>query len=136
MITRQAWALARTFADRIGIPPGGRCLTSEAAWRVILIARVYEEAAEVAWRQALVQAVVSGGTSEGFEIVSKAFRRYRETLLPWVGKEREEEERRLMGMVEKMSKYQLQVSPLKKTGRFTDMAEFKALIETIGRKVD
>ena len=104
MITRQAWAAAQVFAKAIGLPPGGPSLTTDAAWRVIMIVRMYEEASDILWRQALVQATVGGSTPEGFDAVSRAFRRYRETATPWLETQREKDEEELRKSVAELAK--------------------------------
>lgn len=114
MITRRAWAAAQIFAHEIGLPPGGICPASEAAWRVKLTVRAYEEAAETQWRQALVQAVISGGSPEGFDAVSRSFRKYRETAIPWMEGLREKEEMELRRRYAEISKKAFSITPLEK----------------------
>lgn len=104
MTTRQAWAAARVFASAIGLPPGGMSLTTEAAWRVVMLVRMYEESSEILWRRTQIQALVSGNSQEGFDAVARAFRLYRETATPWLEEEREKSERELRSLVTEMSK--------------------------------
>lgn len=112
MTTRRVWAAAQIFAKTIGLPPGGNCPAAEAAWRVILTVRAYEEAAELQWRQAQLQAIVSGNSQEGFEAVTRAFRRYRETALPWLEVQREKEEAELKRRFTEFSKHLVSIKPL------------------------
>lgn len=128
MTTRQAWSAARIFARAIGLPPGGESLTAEAAWRVVMIVQAYEEASEVMWRQAMVQAIISGGTQEGFDSVARAFRLYRETANPWLEVEREKEEERLRKKVAEFVRHRITVKPI-------DMPKIFPGMSTGSRKV-
>jgi len=110
--TRQAWSAARIFSRAIGLPPGGDSLTTEAAWRVVLIVQAYEEASEIMWRQAMTQAIISGNTQDGFDSVARAFRRYRETATPWLEVEREKEEEVLRKKVAEFVKHRVVVKPI------------------------
>lgn len=112
MTTRRVWAAAQVFAKSIGLPPGGNCPAAEAAWRVILTVRAYEDAAELQWRQALLQATISGNNAEGFDAVTRAFRRYRETVLPWLESQREIEEAELKRRYAEFSKHLVSIKPL------------------------
>ena len=111
MTTRQAWSASQVFAKSIGLPPGGPSLTAEAAWRVVMIVRMYEEAAEILWRQAQIQSVVGGSSAEGFDAVARAFRKYRETATPWLEGMREKDEQELREHVQELSRtFQVVVS--------------------------
>jgi len=112
VITRRVWAAAQVFAKTIGLPPGGNCPAAEAAWRVILTVRAYEEASELQWRQAQLQAIIAGNSPDGFDAVTRAFRRYRETALPWLGPQREKEEAELRRRFAEFSKHLVSIKPL------------------------
>jgi hypothetical protein len=76
-----------------------------------MIVRMYEDAAEILWRQAQVQATIGGQTPEGFDAVSRAFRKYRETATPWLETQREKDEEELRRNVAEMArKFEVVVS--------------------------
>lgn len=87
----------------------------------------------MAWHQALVQAVISGSSQDGFESVSKSFRRYRETLWPWMEMERERREKKMMQMLDVLSQYKIEVRPLQKEGTATDVTRFRELLSSLER---
>ena len=60
----------------------------------------------------MVQAIISGGTQEGFDSVSRAFRKYRETANPWLEVEREKEEELLRKKVAKFVEHKITVKAL------------------------
>ena len=99
------------FSERIGIPPNAPSLVAAAAWQIIMTVSSHREAAETLWRQALLQAVVSGGrTQESFDAVSSAFRRYRETDNPWLEKVRQAEEKIIREAVQELAKTPLTIT--------------------------
>lgn len=71
-------------------------------WRVRLFVRAKEADAEIRWKQALLQALVTG--KDGFDVVQRMFRRYQEALSPWMAAEREREERMLIEKAEQFAR--------------------------------
>jgi len=122
------WGLARAFSRRIGIPPGGRCLVSEVAWRVVLIVQAYEQEAEMTLEQAKLQAVIAGTTQQGYDSVVRAFRMYRESMFPWMESLREEAEADIRAKVEAFSaRGAVTVTPVGKGAAANDKSGLSAL---------
>lgn len=114
MTSRQGWATASAFADRIGFPPGSPSdLTTEAAWRVIVLIQAHRELAESARTRTMVQAILSGpGSNEGFEATTRAYRRYTECVTPWLETERLDFEAELRRRAHEFSRYTLEVTTM------------------------
>ena len=114
MTSRQGWATASAFSERIGFPPGAASdLTTEAAWRVIVLVQAHRELAESARTRTIVQAILSGpGSTEGFEATTRAYRRYTECVTPWLETERLGFESELRRKAHEFSKYVIEVQSM------------------------
>lgn len=122
------WGLARAFAERIGIPSGGRCLATEVAWRVVLIVQAHKQEAEMILQQAMLQATIAGTTQQGYDAVVRAFRLYRESMYPWMERLREEMEAELKKKVEEFSsRGAVTVSPMGKRVASNDRSGLSAM---------